>query len=527
MTARHSQLLMNGSRRLGVTLALIMCCAVLTIAALTAPAEAAPRRAHIIVDAETGKVLTSKRADVVMHPASLTKMMTLYLVFEAIEKGELSLDDTIKFSRHAARMPASKLGLRQGGKLTIRDAIRASAVFSANDAAVALAEAVAGSERAFARRMTTKAQQLGMTKTTFRNASGLTARKHRSTPRDMAIMARRLWKDFPDNYVVFGRKKVRVKGRTRYSTNRVMRSRKDVDGIKTGYTAAAGFNLAATAERNGERVIVVAMGERSRKQRDKRVSALLDVGFEKLSRLDRAIDEAPAPKRRPEAGAVAASSGLVATVTGVLNSITGEGDDPQAPDELADAGQQPDNAPKLAPSPTLHRSKAQIAASLGEITVAAIERGDSPAPAFGPRLQPSPRVRQLPTRARLVDAVRAFVLGSPEPPTETASAEQVGGLAADDLQSGGQHGGTEWQVQVGAYPTFMQARERMISVTRRYAPALTSAKGSVEQAPGESRLYRARFSGLDETKARDACDWLKRRGVSCALVPPQGWAEAG
>ncbi|MBX2856230.1 MAG: D-alanyl-D-alanine carboxypeptidase [Rhodobacteraceae bacterium] len=515
---------------------LLACCAAFALAALAPSAEAAPRRAHIIVDAETGRELTSKRADKVMHPASLTKMMTLYLVFDAIAKGELDLNDTIKFSRAAARMPASKLGLRRGGKITIRDAVRAAAVFSANDAAVALAEAVAGSERAFARRMTSKALQLGMTQTTFRNASGLTARKHRSTPRDMAILARRLWKDFPDNYVVFGRKKVRVKGRTRYSTNRVMRARKDVDGIKTGYTAAAGFNLAAAAERNGARVIVVAMGERSRKQRDKRVSALLDVGFEKLSRLDRAIEKAPKPKQRPAGGEVTPpSSGLIAAVSVALETITSVGDDPDAPDELnppekADASKQPDKsdkpdlAPKLAPSPTPYR-----VASLGQITVASIKPGVGPAPTFGPRLQPSPRVRQLPTRARLVDAVRAFVLGSSESSTESPPADATATEAALSSSDGdaGLGNSVGWQVQVGAYPTFMQARERMISVTRRYAPALTSAKGSVEQAPGPRRLYRARFGGLDERRARDACDWLKPRGVSCALVPPQGWADAG
>ena len=513
MTARHSQLLMKGARRLGRVIALLSCAAAMLLAALPT-AEAAPRRAHIIIDAETGKVLTSKRADAVMHPASLTKMMTLYLVFEAISNGKLSLDDTIKFSRHAARMPASKLGLRRGGKLTIRDAVRASAVFSANDAAVALAEAVAGSERAFARRMTAKAQQLGMTQTTFRNASGLTARKHRSTPRDMAILARRLWKDFPDNYIVFGRKKVRVKGRTRYSTNRVMRSRNDVDGIKTGYTAAAGFNLAATAERNGERVIVVAMGERSRKQRDKRVSALLDVGFEKLSRLDKSIDKAPKPVRRPGS----ASDGLIAAVAGALETITGGGDDPDAPEELATA-EGADRAPARAPAPTPHR------ATLSNITVAAIDPDAGPAPTHGPRLEPSRRVRQLPTSARLVEAVRSLVLGrSDDDQTQVAKAEEpelIGGGGLDEI------GGNSWRVQVGAYPTFMQARERMIAVTRRYAPDLTSAKGVVEQAPGPRPLYRARFSGIDERKARNACDWLKQRGVSCALVPPQGWAEAG
>ena len=279
--------------------------AAIALVALTmfdAPAaEAAPSRAYLVIDAATGAKLVRHNANKIMHPASLTKMMTLYLTFEAIAKGDLSLDDSLKTSAHAASMPPSKLGLVRGKRITVRDAVRSAAVFSANDAAVVLAEAVAGSEKAFAKLMTKRARSFGMRNTTFKNASGLTARGHLSTPADMAILARRLLHDFPANYIVFGRKKVTVHGHTRRATNRLLHMRKDVDGLKTGYTSAAGFNLAATAKRGETRVIAVLLGERSRGRRDRKVSDLLDLGLERMKTRPLAVAAAPRPSSRPTA----------------------------------------------------------------------------------------------------------------------------------------------------------------------------------------------------------------------------------
>lgn len=235
--------------------------------------------AAIVMDMRDGTVLYEHHADRRQQPASLTKMMTLYLTFEAVENGQLDLDQKVRISRNAARQPASKLYLREGRHYSIRSLIRAAAVKSANDAAVALADAVAGSERAFARLMTEKARQLGMRNTTFKNANGLTERGHLSTPRDMAILARHLRYDFPEYWNVFGRKSTYAAGKRIWSTNRLLSSYRGADGIKTGYTRAAGYNLAASARRGREHVVAVVFGGRSSAWRNRRVAELLDKGF--------------------------------------------------------------------------------------------------------------------------------------------------------------------------------------------------------------------------------------------------------
>lgn len=263
-----------------------------------APAEAAPRGGFIVFEPETGRVLREVRSTVKLHPASLTKMMTLYLTFEALENGKLRLDQKLRVSRHAARMPAMEVGLRRGDRITVRDAIRSAAVHSANDSAVVLAEAIGGSERAFARRMTEKARELEMRDTVFKNATGFTARGHLTTARDMAILARRLWMDFPQYYNVFSKTSVRVRGRRLGATNGLL-GEPGVDGIKTGYTRAAGYNLAASAEREGKRISVVLLGGRTKDRRNRAVADLLDDGFVRLEQLGPMIW--PTPRPRPEA----------------------------------------------------------------------------------------------------------------------------------------------------------------------------------------------------------------------------------
>ena len=208
-------------------------------------AMAAPYAA-MVIDARTGKTLHSENADTRLHPASLTKMMTLYVVFEAVENGEISLDTKVRISRNAASEPPSKLGLRQGQRIKLRYLIRAAAIKSANDAATALGEAIEGSEAAFARRMNRTAKAMGMSRTTFKNAHGLTEAGHLSTARDMTTLGRHLFY-----------------------------------GIKTGYTRAAGFNLVAAAERGRERIITTVFGGRSTTTRNAQVAKLMNLGFKK------------------------------------------------------------------------------------------------------------------------------------------------------------------------------------------------------------------------------------------------------
>jgi len=258
---------------------MVVFAAVLLAGASGHPAFAAQYSA-IVMDMRDGTVLYESNPDRRQQPASLTKMMTLYLAFEAVQSGQLRLDQKFRVSRHAASQPPSKLYLKTGQRVSIRSLIRASAIKSANDAAVALAEAVGGSEKAFARLMTAKARQLGMTNTTFRNATGLTARGHLSTVRDMALLGRRLFFDFPQYYNLFSRRTGRAAGKRVWNTNRrLLSSYAGADGIKTGYTNAAGYNLVASARRGSKRIVAALFGGRSSRWRNARIANLLDKGF--------------------------------------------------------------------------------------------------------------------------------------------------------------------------------------------------------------------------------------------------------
>lgn len=244
-------------------------------------AAAAPYAA-VVIDARTGEVLHSRNADTRLHPASLTKMMTLYVAFQAVENGEISLDTKVKITKFAAAEPPSKLGLRTGQRIAFRYLIRAAAVKSANDAATAIGIALEGSEAAFARRMNRTAKELGMTRTTFKNAHGLTEKGHMSTARDMTILGRHVLYDYPEYYNLFSRKSTDAGVRNVANTNRrLLAAYRGADGIKTGYTRAAGFNLVASAERGQERIIATVFGGTSTTARNARVAELLDMGFKR------------------------------------------------------------------------------------------------------------------------------------------------------------------------------------------------------------------------------------------------------
>ncbi|MFY8147000.1 MAG: D-alanyl-D-alanine carboxypeptidase family protein, partial [Rhodobacter sp.] len=215
-----------------------------------------------------------------LHPASLTKMLTLYIAFEAIERGEISLDTMVKISKHAAAEPPSKLGLKAGQRIQLRYLIRAAAVKSANDAATAIGEAISGSEQAFSKRMNRTAKAIGMKKSTFKNANGLTQEGHLSTARDMTVLGRRLFYDFPQYYNIFSRRSTDAGVATVNNTNRrFLDSYKGADGIKTGYTNPAGFSLTASAERGGKRIIATVLGGKSTAHRNAKMAELLDIGF--------------------------------------------------------------------------------------------------------------------------------------------------------------------------------------------------------------------------------------------------------
>jgi D-alanyl-D-alanine carboxypeptidase (penicillin-binding protein 5/6) len=240
--------------------------------------------AAIVVDANSGEVLYAKKADSPRYPASITKIMTLYLAFEAISQGRLHLNEYIPVSRHAAGQAPTKLGIRAGQSVQVDDAIRATAVKSANDMAVVLAERIGGSEPRFAALMTLRAQELGMTQTHFANASGLPDRQQLSSARDIAILSRAVMRDYPQYYAYFGQKQFYFNGQSLKNHNGLLGKMPGVDGLKTGFTAASGFNLAASAVRDNRRLIAVVLGGNSTAARDNHVEDLLDTGFDVLRR---------------------------------------------------------------------------------------------------------------------------------------------------------------------------------------------------------------------------------------------------
>ena len=242
-------------------------------------ARIAKTDSSIVMDADTGHVLSEHNADAKAYPASLTKMMTLYLAFEALESGQLTLDQSVRVSHRARNQAPSKLGLAEGQMVPVRDLILGLITRSANDAAVVVAEALAGSERAFAERMTEKARELDMTNTTYRNASGLPNPAQLTTARDLAKLAQALYRDFPKEYAYFATEEFTYHGATYVNHNRLMQSFEGMDGIKTGYIRASGFNLAASAVRNNRRLVGVVMGGQSAYARDSEMAQLLSEGF--------------------------------------------------------------------------------------------------------------------------------------------------------------------------------------------------------------------------------------------------------
>lgn len=282
--------------------------------------------AALVIDANTGQVLHQDYAGALRHPASLTKMMTLYLTFRAIKHGRLAMDTPLKVSKRAARQPRSKLGLNAGDYIKVEDAIQSLVVLSANDIAVVLAEAIGGTEWKFANMMTTMAKRLGMTKTNFKNASGLHHPKQVTTAYDLARLAVALRRDYPEYYHYFARAKFVYRGNTYSSHNNVTKRYQGADGLKTGYINASGFNLVTSAERSGARLVGVVLGGRTSKRRDRQMVRLLDQYFYKIIQAKKnntyGVATIPETKLKPDYVVTASARGRL-SATGIGSGDVG------------------------------------------------------------------------------------------------------------------------------------------------------------------------------------------------------------
>lgn len=280
-TLRNSSAAAGGFRSLSPVMMAFMSGVLLFAMLVGAGRAEASKYASIVMEEASGRVLFSRNADSLRYPASLTKIMTLYLLFEDIEAGKISLKSRIPVSKRAAGRSPSKLYLKPGQSINAEQAIYALVTKSANDVATAVAEKLAGTERKFAKRMTRKAKSLGMTRTTFMNASGLPNRRQRSTARDMARLAIAIRRDFPQFYKFFSTKSFSWKGRRFKNHNRLLANYSGTDGIKTGYINASGFNLVAAVERRGVRLIGVVFGGKTSRSRDRHMISILDRQFKR------------------------------------------------------------------------------------------------------------------------------------------------------------------------------------------------------------------------------------------------------
>lgn len=278
------------------------------VAFLCVPLAASAGSAYLIMDAKTGKVLSSENADTLNHPASLTKMMTLYLTFEALHRGKLDWDSKVRFSKSASSKPPTKLSVKPGSSITVREAVLGMIVKSANDAAAAMAEKLGGSEPEFARMMTAKARQLGMSRTVFANASGLPSSRQVTTARDMSTLAVALMNDFPREYQLFDTASFTFRGRTIRGHNNLMYRYKGMDGIKTGYTNASGFNIVSAVRQGNRRVIGVVLGGKTARSRDNRMAALLDRYLKQASSGGGALVASVSARRTVETASAAAAT---------------------------------------------------------------------------------------------------------------------------------------------------------------------------------------------------------------------------
>ena len=465
-----------------------------------------PPFASIVVDGNTGKVLHETNADALRHPASLTKIMTLYLLFERLDAGKIRLDTPLKVSEHAAEQAPTKLGLKPGQTIAVQDAIKAVVTKSANDAAVAIAENLGGDEDAFAKIMTQKAHALGMSRTTYVNASGLPDDDQISTARDQALLGRAIQERFPHYYRYFSTEEFVYHGMAMRNHNHLLGVVGGVDGIKTGYTRASGFNLVTSVHRDGRYIVAVVLGGHSASQRDAHMRELINAHLKEaaLRRTAPAVAEKAEQGGEPQPVALAktplSSRPDPAPTASANNRPAAGSNDPIQPVLVKTISYRtaPVQTASLAPMPTL-------------VPVAA----PSPQPAAAPIVHTPPASQSL-------AAPSTIVVASTEPASIAVSARTEaarGDLAKPQpaMPQTRAHGG--WLIQIGAFEGEDEAKQHLSSAQLKAPAMLAAADAFTERVQkGDKALYRARFAGFDKATAEAACKQLKRSDIDCMAV---------
>jgi D-alanyl-D-alanine carboxypeptidase len=521
-----------------------------------------PPYAELVIDAKTGKILAADNPDAPRHPASLTKVMTLYLLFDELERGTLNLKTPLKVSAEAARQPPSKLGLKPGDTIEVEDAIKALVTKSANDVAVAVAENISGSEAAFADRMMRKARSLGMTSTVYVNASGLPDDRQVTTARDLVLLGRAIQDNHPKYYDYFSTHSFSWKGHAYRNHNRLLGSVRGVDGIKTGYIRASGFNLLTSAKDKGRAIVAVVLGGRSSKTRDAHMRELVAENIGKASagprtapliaerpmppepvpaiatsRASTAIAAAPMPVPRPQPTQTAMQKDAAIDLpTPVMAAVAAS-----APQPIADETDAPQPARNPTMTPDAIAQRIAVANKLAMATTTPAEElrwvtGAQPAsgvsaytgttPGSGQRLQPQTALEAVQPHQKPIQipqpVVAAAYPAQPEPQTaavEPVSAPEPAPQATPRMEAAiaeAQPARPGWLIQIAATPDQSQARSLLERVSEAVQSADRDAEPFTEPVEKDGvTLYRARFAGFSERSAVAACKAVKKSSLSC------------
>lgn len=510
----------------------------------------------IIIDANTGRILHEQNADALRHPASVTKVMTLYLLFEQLQAGKMRLNTPLRVSAYAAAQQPSKLGVKPGSTISVEDAIQALVTRSANDVAVVVAENISGDASTFAALMTRRARQLGMSRTTFRNPNGLPHPQQVTTARDLATLGRAVQERFPKYYAYFETRSFMYRGQAIRNHNRMFGRIDGVDGIKTGYTNASGFNLLTSVKQNGRYVIGVVMGGASAASRDNRMVSLLSDALPKAysgRQMVARMDSAPAGAADDDVAAPVALAAAEPTPAPVAAAPVAA-----APVAVVQEARKPATIPVPSANPRL-----AVASAAGEMDPATTASIPAPKPA-----RPAQAAVDAPpvgSAAPIVPvAVKTVAIGRPAAPTATFSNQpgilgtlsftngQVSGAAKTaqsavqaapaqqaikpvqlasaspteiprqeaeraDQSAAPRSGG--WAIQIGAYGSEADARAQIAKAKQKAPGALSKADPYTEAATkGSTKIVRARFAGFDaESAARNACKALKRSDFGCMV----------
>ena len=531
-------------QRLPATLAIAGLAAALVVTSLS-PAEArrrsrkgpvyTPPFAAMVVDANTGKTLYAKNEDALRHPASITKVMTLYLLFEQLEKGRYRLESPLKISSSAATQAPSKLGLEPGETITVEEAIKALVTKSANDIAYAVAENIGGSEEAFAELMTRKARALGMSRTVFVNASGLPDTEQVTTARDLTILARAVQDRFPRYYHYFSTPSFSYGGAVIRNHNKLLGRVEGVDGIKTGFTRTSGFNLMTSAKRNGRHVVAVVLGGTSGGSRDRIMASLVRTHLPHASAAPRTtslVAEAQAEPTRNELQREPRPEAKSASLFDALKSRVQESEGGEEPSKLPHQARAVDpskvrpvyssDQSRLTATPSAFRwiagpqgaargeGRPVDAASLAPPPKKSVPQGDA-------RANTKPDVKVEPKAEAKIEArVEAKPIEARAPaqkPADVADEKSTQGLG--DKVDHRPTGSTGWVIQLGA-PEDEGKAKQLLAAAKNSTRALRHASPFTEKIVKDgTTLWRARFSGFDPDAAQAACKELKRNGFAC------------